>query len=213
MKKKICIILIALVSLAVFGKQSQAMIINGGFENPVVVGSSVFGSIPGWTASGPGVEIQNGGIAGDPNGGVQLAELDSSGNSGISQAIATASGAWYNLSFFYSGAPYSNISTNGIMINWDGGFLDEIKEHNGTNNTKWTAHSYLVMATSTTTSLEFLATGTSDGKGGYLDDVSLELEAVPTPEPTTLLLMGIGIVGLIGGAARKKLTKNAVVKS
>ncbi len=33
------------------------------------------------------------------------------------------------------------------------------------------------------------------------------------PEPTSVLLMGIGIAGLIGVGARKKLKKNAVVKS
>ncbi len=33
------------------------------------------------------------------------------------------------------------------------------------------------------------------------------------PEPTSVLLMGIGIAGLIGAGARKKLKKNAVVNS
>jgi len=35
----------------------------------------------------------------------------------------------------------------------------------------------------------------------------------PVPEPTTVLLMSIGIAGLIGGAARRKLKQKAVVKS
>jgi hypothetical protein len=39
------------------------------------------------------------------------------------------------------------------------------------------------------------------------------MEVTATPEPATLLLMGVGIVGLIGGAARKKLKAKTVVKS
>ena len=35
----------------------------------------------------------------------------------------------------------------------------------------------------------------------------------PVPEPTTVALLGIGLVGLIGGAARKKLKKKAIAKT
>lgn len=37
--------------------------------------------------------------------------------------------------------------------------------------------------------------------------------SAPVPEPATLSLLGIGIIGLLGGAARKKLKKKAVVKT
>jgi hypothetical protein len=41
-------------------------------------------------------------------------------------------------------------------------------------------------------------------------EVSATIE--PIPEPTTILLMGIGLVGLVGGAARRKFKKKELVK-
>jgi hypothetical protein len=46
----------------------------------------------------------------------------------------------------------------------------------------------------------------------YTLQVSIR-EAIPNPEPTTILLMGIGVLGLVGGTARKQLKKRADMKS
>jgi len=62
------------------------------------------------------------------------------------------------------------------------------------------------------TAISFLFDVSSDrnNDAAIIDNVRV---TVPNPEPTTVLLMGIGIVGLVGGAARKRLRKKAVVKS
>ena len=59
--------------------------------------------------------------------------------------------------------------------------------------------------------VEFKGTGTLHS-GSYIDagfdNVSLELDVTPVPEPATILLLGTGIAGLLG-CRRKKGTKRA----
>ena len=49
--------------------------------------------------------------------------------------------------------------------------------------------------------------------GGAWNLVQAHDDCNPVPEPTTVALLGIGLVGLIGGAARKKLKKKAIAKT
>lgn len=182
------------------------IIVNGGFEDPDINSGTfaIFGSgIPGWyVTSGSGIEIQDN-VAGSPYEGDQLVELDSFSNSGMAQNVATVAGTAYELVFAFSARPNVAETSNGIDVYWDGALLDSITASGfGLSDTDWNLYSYTVSATSGTSILGFEATGFSDALGGYLDAVSLTARAVP--EPGTLALLGIGLIGA-GFARRKKI--------
>lgn len=179
------------------------LIMNGSFEEFDIPSNSfqVFQSIPGWTKTfGNGIEIQDN-VAGSPYEGDQFVELDAFANSGMEQFINTVAGLTYTLDFAFSARPRVPETSNGIDVLWDGSFLANITaDGTGLIDTDWTIQTFLVTATSASTSLEFRATGTSDSLGGYIDSVSLV--AATVPEPSIVLLLSSGLI-LLGIARRK----------
>jgi hypothetical protein len=157
-------------------------IVNGGFEDPVVVHFNVFAGIPGWTsASGCGIEIQHR-AAGTPVEGDQLAELGShdlfgSGcdpRSSMAQDVATLPGATYELRFAYSARP--GIGDNRISVAWEGTPLALLSaDGRGEADTVWQYFTYEVEASLSPSRLAFADVSVRDTLGGYLDDVSLVL--------------------------------------
>lgn len=191
--------------LTAFGTAQANLIENGSFEEDSQANGtwSVNGSLNGWTSEGAGIELRNG-IAGTAFDGVNYIELDSHNgsdtNSAAIQAIDTTA-IEYLLSFAYSPRIHQPSTTNGIEVYWNGDLLGMITGTGGRSH-DWHVYSFSVTGGDQQSTLKFVAVGTDDTLGGSLDAVSLV--AVTVPEPSTLALLGLGLVGLSFG--RRKLT-------
>lgn len=196
-------ILAALLATAGLAAPATASVIlqNGGFD----VGSPTQGfysSLPGWTQAKPaGIEIQNNATLStiDAHSADAYVELDTSSNSGMFQNAALHMGR-YVLSFWYSPRT-SGVKTNGI--NYQLGSLIKGKVDNlspGATVGQWTQYSFAFFAPSTKNFLKaykltLAASGTSDGLGGLIDDVSIA--AVPVPASGLILMGGLGAIGAL----------------
>jgi len=154
------------------------VLINGGFEAPVVAGG--WSTYPtgtlnmGWTvewmdtyAEAATLELQRSSAVGlEPFEGSQYAELDSYHSTKIYQDINTCPERKYSLSFAY----YPRTADSEIEVWWNGAKLGTFDD----SNAEWTTQPYSdLSATTTSTRLEFREIGTSDGLGMFLDDVTI----------------------------------------
>ncbi|MFT3734664.1 MAG: DUF642 domain-containing protein [Rhodocyclaceae bacterium] len=184
-----------------FSLQANAnLLINGSFESPdqpAGTWSVYYGSpaIPGWSAGPQGVELRDAN-AGTAATGTQFIELDTYQNSWIEQTVATSVGVEYFLNFLYSPriGVASTSNTIDVLIN---GSLVASYTGNGGATHVWDLKSVAYTATGASTTIRFVAGGTSDGYGGSLDGVSFDV-----PEPGSLALIGAAL-GLLGLSRRR----------
>src|SRR5262249_11659686 len=157
---------------------STNLVVNGSFEEPPISPGTIqyFSSLPGWQlAFGSSIELQNR-AAGLPFDGNQLVELDSFDNTGIFQDLPTVPGQSYTVTFHYSARPGVPASSGGMEFWWDGQLIAPIAlDGTSLSETDWHAYTFNLTATSTTTRLQFNATGTGDTVGAYLDGVSVRV--------------------------------------
>jgi hypothetical protein len=187
----------ALVLAGAGSAHADNIVVNGGFET---------GNFSGWSHNGQFVDVVAAGpahigpfIGGvGPNSGNYYAVFGTVGGLGtLSQTLNTVAGQTYTLSYFMG----SDGSTpNEFRVDWNGTTLTD---QTGIAKQGYTGFSFQVTATGATSTLSFL--GRNDPGYLSLDDVAVLGQAAgqgggigTTPEPSSLVLLGLGVVGLAG---------------
>ncbi|MFZ5756031.1 MAG: carboxypeptidase regulatory-like domain-containing protein [Pseudomonadota bacterium] len=155
---------------------------NGSFErHPRFAGeaSDYFTAIPGWRAvSGEPFEVQHDSDhqVNVLDGHAQL-QPDARANAGAMQDIPTRAGRQYGLDLFYAADVPVNAAGNPVEIWWEGQKIDTVQQ----TRTGWYMKRYRVTAGDGSSRLEFRGAGTSDGRGGVIDNVQLGCAMPATP--------------------------------
>ena len=179
------------------------LLVNGSFEATAQANGSwyIYSAIPGWTAN-PAVEIRDN-VVGKAQEGSNYAELDANVNGSITQSFATVAGAEYTLSFWYSNRTNTAVATNGLSFGFGNGWIAApALAVNNSGDNQWSQVSYNFVASSGTTTLSFMATGSNDSYGSSLDNVSVA--AVPEPSTYALMFGGLAAVGFIARRRRPR---------
>lgn len=124
------------------------------------------------------------GVLGPAYAGDQYAELDTdwyglghpqSGEPAsvkIYQDIPTIPGLTYNIHFYFSPRPNTNIANNILEFSWDGDVKATITAA-GSGSIIWSEYTYNFTASGNTTRLQFTDLGTADSLGTFLDNVGV----------------------------------------
>jgi hypothetical protein len=222
MNSKIAILAtLVAATLASQNAQASELIVNGGFE----ASSSNFTTPPGWTNIGhqDGV-LQYATTAPNitPYQGLNFYSLDGAGdngvfiaNDGITQSVATVTGANYQLTFGLSGenGP-SGITTLAVTIGSQTTDITITSDGSGFFDKPFALTTINYVANSANTAISFVEIASNDGgnNDALIDGVSFQGPSVTSavPEPSTWAMMILGFCGLGFMAHRRKQNESAL---
>jgi Protein of unknown function (DUF642)/PEP-CTERM motif len=216
MKKTITLAALAVVSAG--ASASTNLIVDGSFEQITQISANNWSLVnqatltadegaSGWKVKGAtgsavaGLEVRDN-VAGAAESGVRYIELDGAENDKISQTLTTVAGKTYNVSFWFS----DRTGVAGASEGWaltagaynagipGGGF-------NTSGGNQWQHFTGSFVASGSSTVFSLWGTGTSDGYGTSIDNISV---TAAVPEPTTLGLFAAGLAVLGLSARRRK---------
>ena len=190
--------------------QSQAVLINGSFENGPIpdyyAGGTGDTTVTGWTGINTGFEwlipsTIYGGVFGAACDGLAIVDVANFTNNlgGIEQTFTTTIGQMYLLSYCAGTSNYAGRTGTGILeISIDGNtYTNSLSNANLV--IAWNTYSIPFTATQTSTTLKFINREDANTHFAFVDNASVEA----VPEPATMLALSAGLAAL----ARKKRNK------